>query len=85
MKHEAKMAKPVADMSEDELTDWLCALPPAPGLASTDEQEAAADERARADIAAGRVYPHAIVREWLMTWGLPGRKPFKEWLAARHG
>lgn len=46
---------------------------------------AAADARADADIAAGRVHSHEIVGEWLMTWGTPGRLPFREWLAQRNG
>ena len=45
--------------------------------------EAAAIARARADIAAGRYHDHAVVAEWLKTWGQPGRLPFREWLAAR--
>ena len=49
------------------------------------EAEAAAIRRARADVAAGRVHSHEIVKEWLTTWGKPGRLPFKEWLAARNG
>lgn len=45
----------------------------------------AADARAEADFAAGRIYPHAIIGEWLKTWGQPGRLPFKEWLAKQDG
>ncbi len=42
-----------------------------------DEHSAAAD----ADVAAGRVVPHAEVRKWLLTWGTPDEKPIpKEWL-----
>ena len=37
--------------------------------------EAAADARAEADIAAGRVVPHEKVKVWLETWGKPGEKP----------
>lgn len=44
------------------------------------EAEDASIARARADIAAGRVHDHATVSAWLMTWGKPGRKPFREWL-----
>jgi hypothetical protein len=84
MTHAAKIAKPVAEMSEDEFTDWLCALPPPPGLPATEDEVAASDARALADLATGRVYPHAVVAEWLLTWGKPGRKPFKDWLAERH-
>ncbi|MBW6527105.1 hypothetical protein KZ813_09670 [Sphingomonas sp. RHCKR7] len=47
--------------------------------------EAASIARARADVAAGRVYPHAIVAEWMETWGKPGRTTFREWLAQRDG
>lgn len=36
--------------------------------------------RARADIEAGRFHDHAIVAEWLKTWGTPERKSFHEWL-----
>lgn len=40
---------------------------------------AAEDERrlaeAEADIAAGRVVPHAEVAAWLETWGTPEEKP----------
>jgi hypothetical protein len=43
------------------------------------EAEAAADARAEADIAAGRVYPHAEIAAWLRTWGKPGRLPFHKW------
>jgi predicted transcriptional regulator len=49
------------------------------------DAEAAAIARARADVAAGRVHSHEVVKEWLMTWGKPGRLPFREWLAARNG
>ena len=47
--------------------------------------EDAAIARARADYAAGRYHDHAVVGEWLKTWGTRDRKPFKEWLAARDG
>lgn len=63
----------------------LSHLPPCPGIPYTDEEVAASIARARADVAAGRVHSNAIVGEWLLTWGKPGRKPFKEWLADRHG
>ena len=45
--------------------------------------EEASDARADADIAAGRIYPHSLVSEWLRTWGKPGRKPFHDWLNDR--
>ena len=45
------------------------------------EAEAASIARARADIAAGRVVPHAKVAEWLKTIGTPDYKPMpREWL-----
>jgi predicted transcriptional regulator len=37
--------------------------------------EAAADARAEADIAAGRVIPHEEVKKWLLTWGTPEEGP----------
>ena len=40
---------------------------------------------ARAELAAGIGVEHAVVGEWLKTWGSPDRKPFKEWLAAWDG
>ena len=36
--------------------------------------EAVADAEALADIAAGRVVPHAEVEAWLKTWGTPDEK-----------
>lgn len=58
-----------------------------PGIFEEYDEEAiaAADARARADMAAGRCYPHELVGEWLRTWGTPECRPFKEWLAARNG
>ena len=91
MKHEADMiptgAPERADhlMSDEALEAFLTALPPCPGLPSTDEEIAASVARARADVAAGRVHSHAVVGEWLTTWGQAGRKPFKEWLTKRDG
>lgn len=40
-----------------------------------DESEAAADAEGLADLAAGRVVPHAEVAAWLETWGTPDEKP----------
>ena len=50
-----------------------------------DEIDPGADERAlaeaEADLAAGRVVPHADVAAWLDTWGTPDEKPAPEsWL-----
>jgi hypothetical protein len=44
------------------------------------DAEMASLERARADRAAGRGYPHSIVKQWLKTWSQPDYKPFDEWL-----
>ena len=64
---------------DDDLA-WIASLPPCPGIPSTDEEVAAADAEAEADIAAGRVYPHSLVGAWLKTWGGPSYLPFEEWL-----
>ena len=37
--------------------------------------EAEAIKRARADVAAGRVVPHAEVVKWLRSWGKPNELP----------
>lgn len=37
--------------------------------------EGAADARAEADVAAGRVISHAAVRRWLASWGSGARLP----------
>lgn len=41
----------------------------------TDAEDEARLAEAEADIAAGRVVPHAEVAEWLKTWGTPDEKP----------
>jgi predicted transcriptional regulator len=55
---------------------------PEPSIFEIDEDaEAAADAEGMADIAAGRVVPHAEVSAWLDTWGTPDEKPAPEsWL-----
>lgn len=74
-------AKPVAEMSEDEFTAWLSALPPAPGIRHADEEDEEGDAQALADVAAGRVVPHEKVVEWLRTVGTPDHRPMpREWL-----
>jgi hypothetical protein len=70
---------------DDALSAWLTSLPPCPGIPSTPTEIAISHDRARADSDAGRVYPHAIVGEWLKTWGKPGRRPFQDWLADTRG
>jgi predicted transcriptional regulator len=39
------------------------------------DAEAAADKRAEADVAEGRLIGHAAVRRWLASWGSSARKP----------
>jgi predicted transcriptional regulator len=39
------------------------------------EAEAAADARAEADFAAGRVISHKVMRAWLLSWGKPEELP----------
>ena len=75
----------VAGMDDAAFSAWLQSLPPPPGLPSTPEEIAASDARAEADIAAGRVYSHELVGEWVKTFGSPDYKPIKEWLASRDG
>jgi predicted transcriptional regulator len=36
-----------------------------------DDAEAAADARADADVAAGRVVSHEAMKRWLLSWGTP--------------
>ncbi len=40
-----------------------------------DEAERAADARADADVAAGRVISHEAMKAWLLSWGAPGELP----------
>lgn len=47
----------------------------------TPEEEAEADARAMADVAAGHYVEHEKVAAWLRTWGTPDQKPMpREWL-----
>ena len=41
----------------------------------SDEDDAVADPRADAEIAAGRGVPHEEVVKWLKTWGTPDEGP----------
>lgn len=52
-------------------------MKPDPSLfdAADDEADARADAEAMADIAAGRIVPHAEVAAWLDTWGTPDETP----------
>ena len=73
------------DESDDELSRYILSLPPCPGIPTTDEEVAEAEAAALEDVAAGRVHEHAVVGEWLKTWGKPDFLPFEEWFAARNG
>ncbi len=42
-------------------------------------------ERARAGLRSGAGVEHTVVSAWLRTWGTPGRRPFKDWLADWNG
>lgn len=77
----------VDDRTEEEraIDARIAVMPPCPGIPSTDEDVAAAIERARADVAAGRVHSHDVVKEWLTTWGDADYEPFHDWLARRNG
>ena len=41
--------------------------------------------RAKAACAAGAPVEHAVVGQWLLTWGKPGRKTFEDWLNDQNG
>lgn len=72
---------PAAEAEERRLDALIAALPPCPGLPSTPGEIAAADARAEADIAAGRVVPHEKVVRWMKTIGTPEYRPMPpEWL-----
>ncbi len=77
---------PGAPNKGEDATDRLLAdLPPAPGIRHIDDDGPDDIAAALADVAAGRCYDHATVSRWLMTWGTPDRKPFREWFAAQDG
>ena len=62
--------------------DYGGCMKPEPGIfeQADPEAEAAADARARADIAAGRSASNEEVIAWLRTWGKADRKPFpRKW------
>ncbi len=44
-------------------------------LFDSPEAEAKSEARAEADVAAGRLIPHAAVRRWLSSWGGAKRLP----------
>lgn len=77
--------KPVAEMSDEEFGRWMETLPIAPGIRHIDDVDADSEARALADFEAGRFHDHAVVSQWFGTFGKPGYKPFKEWLAERDG
>ncbi|WP_375395677.1 hypothetical protein [uncultured Sphingomonas sp.] len=57
------------------------------GLSQRGEREPTAADfaRAKASVVAGRGVDHVVVGQWLLTWGQPGRKKFKDWLADQNG
>ena len=72
-------------MSDEEFDTWMATIPPAPGILHVDDEDPEGDARALADVEAGRLHDHAVVSRWLLTWGQPDRKPFKDWLADQDG
>jgi hypothetical protein len=74
-----------AEAEERRLEALIASLPPCPGLPSTPEEIAASDAAAEEDIAAGRVVPHSVVREWLDSWRNSEYRSFEEWFAERDG
>jgi len=56
------MAKPEPDNSEPSIFDEI-----------DEEAERLADERAEADVKAGRLVPHERVVKWLRSWGTPDK------------
>ena len=56
-----------------------------PAISASVEQQSDAEARALADYRAGRYWDHAIVSEWLKTWGKPDRRSFQDWLTERDG
>ncbi|HEY5411512.1 MAG TPA: CopG family transcriptional regulator [Caulobacteraceae bacterium] len=59
---------------DEELSALLDSMPP-----MSEEEERLADERAEADIAAGRVVPNDRVVEWLRSWGTDNPLPRPRW------
>lgn len=89
MKHEpsplrAEVPKLPADATDEDLEEWLCALPPCPGIGFADDDDADEDAEIDGEIAAQDWVPHEIVVEWLAIRREPGRLSFDEWLAARN-
>ena len=61
------------DLDDEELSEILANAP------LLDEDEDLADERAEADIAAGRVVSNERVVEWLRSWGTDNPLPPPRW------
>ena len=78
---------PSRDGEDARLDAYIASLPPAPGIKSVDDPFDDEDDIGDLDtaIAEGRAFPHAVVRQWLKTWGQPDCKPFEEWLADQNG
>jgi predicted transcriptional regulator len=58
------MAKPPGFEEEPSIFDEI-----------DEEAERLADERAEADIKAGRVISHEAMKRWLLSWGTPNELP----------
>jgi predicted transcriptional regulator len=78
------VAPEAQDAVDRRLDALLATLPPCPGIPSGDEEIAASDARAMADVAAGRFRGSATVREWLDTRPDPSSS-FRDWIASRDG
>ncbi len=74
----------VQDELDQRVDALLAVLPPCPGLPSTDKEIAEADDRARADVAAGRCHDSTIIQEWLDTQP-SHQSSFGDWITARNG
>ena len=81
----ADVPKLPADAADEEFDAWMEALPPCPGILYVDDDDEEGEAAALAELEAEGGVPHAIVAEWLKTWGKPGRLPFDDWFAARNG
>jgi len=90
MKHAPSPLRPDVPKLPSDATDaafdaWMEALPPCPGIRSIDEDDAEGEAASLAEFEAGGGVPHAIVAEWLKTWGCEDSQSFREWYASRNG
>jgi len=58
------MSKPVPTEDEPSIFDEI-----------DEEAERLADERAEADVKAGRLISHEAMKRWLLSWGTPNELP----------